>query len=132
MAGKPMQFVTAFSGVLCLALAIPQAAHARSQPVGSSAQRARQAWTDGRALYQGADYAAALERFRVGCDLSGKGGFLFNMAECKRLLGSRADARALYLRYLEENPTGKHRQLAARRNAVHLGASLLGSLRFLG
>ena len=77
--------------------------------------RARVVWKTGKRLFHQGDYKGALARFDQGYALSGKGGFLFNMAECQRLLGDDGQAQVLYRRYLAAHPTGKSRGLAIKR-----------------
>lgn len=74
--------------------------------------RARAAHKKGQQLYQQGDYPGALDHFSRGYKLSGKSGFLFNMAESARQIGSKETAREMYMRYVRKHPTGKHRATA--------------------
>lgn len=82
---------------------------------------ARQAWKTGQESFDRGEYRAALVQFRRGYKLSGKGGFLFNMAECARMMGKDLSlAHRLYARYLKGHPQGKHVQ-EARSRCLALG-----------
>ncbi|MCB9558103.1 MAG: hypothetical protein H6707_18455 [Deltaproteobacteria bacterium] len=84
--------------------------------------QARQEWEAGRQLFQVGRYAGALEHFSRGYQLSQKGGFLFNMAECARLLGEKLRARGLYLSYLRIHGKERFRdQAIANCNALGQG-----------
>ena len=54
-------------------------------------------------------YVEALAAFSAGYELSHKPAFLYNMAECARLLGDRGRAYDLYRRYLEATPDTRRR-----------------------
>ena len=69
----------------------------------------------GLELFQRGRYVEAMRSFSRGYGLSHRPGFLFNMAECARLMADKARARELYLRYLALHPTGKLRPAAQRR-----------------
>jgi hypothetical protein len=87
---------------------------ARGQPAEPMA-RARAAWLEGRQLFDQGRFGAAKDSFERGYRMSGKGGFLFNMAECDRLNGKKKGARRLYLKYLTDHPEGRHKDRALRR-----------------
>ncbi|MBW2731214.1 MAG: hypothetical protein JRH20_02410 [Deltaproteobacteria bacterium] len=97
--------------VLTLLLGSPLAHAQTSQEL----KQARAAWKAGRSLFGKGDYRAAKVKFQEGFRLSKKSGFLHNMAECARMGGSKPEARQLYMRYLREYPTGKHRHEALMR-----------------
>jgi len=68
--------------------------------------QARQHFQRGSTLSQHGQYKKAFEEFSAGYRLSRRPVFLFNMAECARLGGDPAQARAYYERYLREDPHG--------------------------
>jgi len=81
------------------------------------AEKAKVYYQQGQSLYAQGRYREARAEFSAGYDLSKKPGFLFNMAECSRLLGERAAALQTYQRYLVEDPSGKLVALAKQRIA---------------
>jgi len=88
-------------------------------------QRARALFARGQTLFSRGAYREAMRRFAKGYELSHRPGFLFNMAECARLLGDRKAAHPLYVRYLREDARGRYRAEAIRRcEALELGPCL--------
>ena len=81
---------------------------ARAEPTPAQ-QSAMRHWESGLKLFEDKKYQEALGEFAQGYALSHKAGFLFNMAECARLLGDKPQAHQLYRRYLGEHPQGKLR-----------------------
>ena len=71
----------------------------------------------GQALYREGKYREARAEFERGFELSGRAAFLFNVAECSRLLGEAATARAQYDKYLAIEPDGKLAATAKQRLA---------------
>ncbi|HUJ63104.1 MAG TPA: tetratricopeptide repeat protein [Kofleriaceae bacterium] len=69
----------------------------------------------GQTLYAGGQFAEARAEFLAGFELSHKPTFLFNAAECARLLGNSDAARDGYQQYLKLDPDGKLAQLAIQR-----------------
>lgn len=96
---------------LCLSLALIGSAWA--QP-GTDEARARQHTREGNTHYEAARYDEAERAFREAYALSGRPGFLWNMAQCARLAGHRKRAIALYRRYVAAAPDGSQRQEAER------------------
>lgn len=96
---------------------------AGAQPAEGTKQRAMQHYQSGLRLFEKKKYVQARAEFAEGYALSHKAGFLFNMAECERLLGDKGQARALYRRYLTDDPQGKLRAEALSRcQELNLGA----------
>jgi len=87
------------------------AAHAETNP---SEDRARDFTRTGNAHYEAGRYGEAEQAFREAYALSGRSGFLWNMAQCARLAGESRRALALYRRYLEAAPDGGQRAEAER------------------
>ncbi|MGE0546639.1 MAG: tol-pal system YbgF family protein [Kofleriaceae bacterium] len=69
----------------------------------------------GQRLYRNGKYAEARAEFSAAFDLSGRAGFVFNMAECSRLAGDDVAARDHYEKYLQLEPRGKLALLAQQR-----------------
>jgi tetratricopeptide (TPR) repeat protein len=80
--------------------------------------RARQYTVEGNADYEAGRYATAEQAFRRAFELSGRPGFLWNMAQCARLAGAQARALSLYRQYVEAAPNGSEREQAQRWIAV--------------
>jgi hypothetical protein len=108
------QTTALFSLTLACVLVASTARGRPAEPVKSMAQ-ARAAWLDGKQLFDQGRFGAAKASFERGYQLSGKGGFLFNMAECDRLTGKNREARRLYLKYLSNHPEGRHKERALHR-----------------
>lgn len=108
-----MKQITTLLTLACALLASP----AQGQPVQSAERmaRARAAWLEGRQLFDQGRFSAAKASFARGYRLSSKGGFLFNMAECERLIGKKRGARRLYLKYLTNHPKGRHKERALHK-----------------
>ncbi len=75
-------------------------------PSKSDTEAAKQNYQRGQKLVAAAAYRRALAEFSAGYELSGLPAFLFNMAECARLLGETERARDLYREYLSKDPNG--------------------------
>ncbi|MGE3544232.1 MAG: tol-pal system YbgF family protein, partial [Kofleriaceae bacterium] len=69
----------------------------------------------GQRLYRNGKYAEARAEFSAAFDLSGRAGFVFNMAECSRLAGDDTVARDHYEKYVQLEPRGKLADLARQR-----------------
>ncbi len=78
-------------------------------------ERARASWIGGQALFNQGKYQEAMALFAEGYALSHRPAFLFNMAECARLLDDRPLAHRLYLRYLTYHPESHGREKAKQR-----------------
>ena len=91
----------------CLALA--------EEPSAAALLEAEAAWQRGKEHFGRDQYDRAMAEFEKGYRLTGRGGFLFNMAECARLLRKGKVARELYMRYLAKYPTGQFRENALAR-----------------
>jgi hypothetical protein len=99
------------------------AASAHAQPADQQQSAAAMThWEAGVKLFQKKRYSQASAEFAQGYAVSHKAGFLFNMAECARLLGDKNQAHDLYRRYLIQHPHGKLRSEALERcQALALG-----------
>lgn len=76
--------------------------------------RAREFTHTGNSHYEAGRYAEAEEAFREAYALSGRSGFLWNMAQCARLGGDGRRALSLYREYLRVSPEASQRAEAER------------------
>jgi tetratricopeptide (TPR) repeat protein len=88
--------------VLCL-LGFGTLAHADDKAV------AKKAFREGSAQYDLGNYAAALEQFKKAYLHFEDPSILYNMAQCQRQLGDRAEAVKLYRSYLRNLPQAPNR-----------------------
>ena len=89
------------------------------------AAAAKAHYEQGQTLYTAGQFAEARAEFLAGFELSHKPAFLFNAAECARLLGNTSVARDGYDQYLKLDPNGKLAMLAMQRLAErshHIGS----------
>jgi hypothetical protein len=81
----------------------------------SLADAAKTHYEQGQTLYAAGRFAEARAEFLAGFELSKKPAFLFNAAECARLLGDTQVARDGYNKYLQLEPNGRLAMLAMQR-----------------
>jgi tetratricopeptide (TPR) repeat protein len=67
-------------------------------------EKARAHFEHGERLYKVSRYREALEEFKEGFVSKADPVFLFNIAQCHRLLGDREEALTFYRRYLQADP----------------------------
>ena len=106
--------MTRWITICLLVLCAPLAA----QP--SANDEARRHFERGKQLTSAKDFAHAYDEFAAGYDLTQLPPFLFNMAECERVLHDAPRARELYQRYLAASPQGDLAN-AARSRLAELG-----------
>jgi tetratricopeptide (TPR) repeat protein len=86
-------------------------------------EAARQAFGEGKRLYDIADYASALEAFKKAYLHYEEPSFLFNIAQCYRQLDNKTEAIRFYRSYLRNGPdgdsAGEARRLIAALEAAH-------------
>ena len=70
---------------------------------------ARDAYREGTRQFEVGDYAAALESFKKAYVSFEEPAFLFNMAQCNRLLNNKAEALRNYKLYLRKVPAAPNR-----------------------
>jgi hypothetical protein len=87
-------------------------------PARAEEQDAKAHFASGQELFAHGSYPEAMQEFSAGYQLSHRPLFLFNMAECARLLGDAARARALYSQYIDEDPDGRLVATARERLAA--------------
>lgn len=92
----------AFCATARLATAEPASAPTQSVEIAA----AKEHYARGQHFVEKKEYLHALAEFSAGYELTARPAFLFNMAECARLLGDKPKARSLYQRYLDEAPEG--------------------------
>lgn len=97
--------------VLLLSLVWSDAVHAETD---TSSQQARELTTAGNMHFEAGRYAEAERAFREAYALSGRPGFLWNMAQCARLSGQSERALLLYRKYLATSTNGSQREEAER------------------
>lgn len=90
--------VAAFVGTLA------GAAHIGRADERASAEKARAHFERGQRLFKVSRYREALEQFKEGFILKDDPVFLYNIAQCHRLLGERDQAITFYRRYLQAAP----------------------------
>jgi hypothetical protein len=104
-----MKSVAMLFAALCLA------SSAYADGTDPLADAAKTHYEQGQTLYAAGRFAEARAEFLAGFELSKKPAFLFNAAECARLLGDTRVARDGYNRYLELEPNGRLAMLAMQR-----------------
>jgi len=77
--------------------------------------RARQHFETGNRLFEVGEYRKALEEFRAAHVARPDPAFLYNSAQCHRLLGERQEALTLYRRFLALEPETPKRALVERQ-----------------
>jgi tetratricopeptide (TPR) repeat protein len=103
--------------ILALSMSAAQPARADDKEL------ARQAFGEGKRLYDIADYAHALEAFKKAYLQYEEPTFLFNIAQCYRQLDNKPEAARFYRSYLRNAPDGASVE-EARRLIAALEAAL--------
>ncbi|HET6283116.1 MAG TPA: hypothetical protein VFH73_19315 [Polyangia bacterium] len=89
----------ALFALIWTSLQAPAVAEERNQ-----VEKARAHFEHGERLYKVSRYREALEEFKEGFVSKADPVFLFNIAQCHRLLGEREEALTFYRRYLQADP----------------------------
>ncbi len=100
-----------------LVLALVAGGVARGDETADTKQRAMALFQAGNRAYNLGDYQTALPLFRQAYEISGAAAFLFNIAQCYRMLGKHSDAAREYRAYLRESPDAPNREEVKRRIA---------------
>lgn len=79
------------------------------------ATSARQHFETGTRLFEVGEYRKALEEFRAAHVARPDPAFLYNSAQCHRLLGERREALTLYRRFLVLDPQSPKRPMAEKQ-----------------
>jgi len=82
---------------------------ARAAPTDAETAESRRHYGTASRAYDLAEYEEALREFKEAYRIVGDPAFLFNIAQCHRKLGHRADAITFYKTYLRRAPTTPHR-----------------------
>jgi tetratricopeptide (TPR) repeat protein len=99
------------------------AAHADERPVAAPASAeaaAREYYRIGNAHFDAGRYLEAQAAFAAGYEMSQRPGFLWNMAECARLLKDDARALELYRRYVSAAPHDAPQRADAEKRVEEL------------
>jgi len=81
------------------------------------AQKAKQHYLRGEAYFKSKNFSEAMDEYQKGYLEKPDPVFIFNIAQCQRLLGNSAAAVEFYQRYLKEAPDGPGRPVAEREIA---------------
>ena len=106
-------------GVLVAASVTSAPVRAQGTKAGSAGraaavEKARDHFQQGQRLYTVSRYREALEQFKNAFLAVEDPVFLYNIAQCHRLLGESAEAARFYRRYIEAAPSGSERARAEK------------------
>ena len=87
---------------------------ARGARADERVERAREHYVQGNAYYKLDKYQDALAEYEQAYIAKADPSFLFNIAQCHRLMGKRAEALKFYRRYLVEDPSSPNRAVAEK------------------
>jgi len=79
-----------------------------------TAEKARAHFQQGDTYFKLEKYANALQEFEQAYLAKQDPSFLYNIAQCHRLMGNRAEANRFYKRYLADAPTAANRPVAEK------------------
>jgi len=106
------------AGALMLAaflVAVPLARAAEPHPAADPrTEKAREHYLQGDAYYKLDKYASALQEYEQAYVAKSDPSFLYNIAQCHRLMGDKAEALKFYRRYLKDAPTAPNREVAEK------------------
>jgi hypothetical protein len=91
-----------------------------------SETKAREYFKAASAHFDAGRYVDAQAEFAAGYELSRKPGFLWNMAECARLLGNTARAAELYKQYLATAPPNAPQRTMAEARIAEIDSQKAG------
>jgi tetratricopeptide (TPR) repeat protein len=101
------RFPAALALGLVLAVALPARADERIE-------RARAHYLQGNAYYKLDKFKEALGEYEQAYIAKPDPSFIFNIAQCHRLMGNRMEAVKFYRRYLEDQPVSPNRPVAEK------------------
>jgi tetratricopeptide (TPR) repeat protein len=107
LAGGRWLFVIA----IAVGLAVSGVPEARAD---ERVERAREHYMQGNAYYKLDKYQEALAEYEQAYIAKADPSFLFNIAQCHRFMGNRAEALKFYRRYLTEQPSSPNRPVAEK------------------
>jgi tetratricopeptide (TPR) repeat protein len=100
------------AGLLLLAVCLSStAARAANDP---RTEKAREHYLQGDAFYKLDRYANALQEYEQAYLAKPDPSFLYNIAQCHRLMGDKAEALKFYRRYLKDAPAAPNREVAEK------------------
>src|SRR4029079_18734020 len=79
-----------------------------------NAEKARAHFQQGDTYFKLDKYATALQEFEQAYLAKQDPSFLYNIAQCHRLMGNRVEAIRFYKRYLNDAPTAANRPVAEK------------------
>ena len=128
MAQKPICARVVLVAASCAASALLVAAAGGRTALAASAddtrtENARAHYLQGDAYYKLDKYANALQEYEQAYIAKADPSFLYNIAQCHRLMGNRAEALKFYKRYLKDAPNAPNRPVA-EKHIKDLEASL--------
>ena len=113
-----MVFRPIAAGTLLLATCLAAGRVARAADPHPAAdtrtEQAREHYLQGDAYYKLDKYANALQEYEQAYLAKQDPSFLYNIAQCHRLMGQKAEAVKFYRRYLKDAPTAPNRAVAEK------------------
>jgi tetratricopeptide (TPR) repeat protein len=104
------------SGLVCVSVGL--AASLLAAPARSASdprtERAREHYLQADAFYKLDRYANALQEYEQAYLAKPDPSFLYNIAQCHRLMGDKAEAIKFYRRYLQDAPNAPNREVAEK------------------
>jgi len=94
-----------------------------AEAAATPAQKAKQHYLQGEAYFKSKNFSEAMDEYQKGYLEKPDPVFIFNIAQCQRLLGNSSAAVEFYQRYLKEAPDGPGRPVAEREIAELRGPS---------
>ena len=104
--------IRVFVAVVTLAVLLSAGGAARA--ADPNAEKARAHFQQGDTYFKLDKYAAALQEFEQAYLAKQDPSFLYNIAQCHRLMGNRVEAIRFYKRYLNDAPTAANRPVAEK------------------
>src|SRR3569623_1580024 len=90
---------------------------ASAEAPATPAQKAKQHYLQGEAYFKSKNFSEAMDEYQKGYLEKPDPVFIFNNAQCQRLLGNSSAAIEFYQRYLGEAPDGPGRPVAEKEIA---------------
>jgi tetratricopeptide (TPR) repeat protein len=106
------------AGALMLAALLAAGPAARAAdphpPIDARTEKAREHYQQGDAYYKLDKYASALQEYEQAYLAKSDPSFLYNIAQCHRLMGAKAEALKFYRRYLKDAPNAANRAVTEK------------------
>lgn len=103
--------------VLCTEATARAADAPPAESAATPGQRAKQHYLQGEAYFKSKNFSEAMDEYQKGYLEKPDPVFIFNIAQCQRLLGNSSAAVEFYQRYLKEAPSGPGRPVAEKEIA---------------